>query len=185
MYDSLSPVEVIINRILIVEGNPDEAAFLKDFLSQHRFHTEVTRDFGQARSAFNMHQPDFVILEAILPNKVSGFEVCEYMKREKGSVPVLMLTEIDLDDARHLAARVGVDAYMTKPYDPTELVQMIRVVAESVWQQSHAFRDNVSDAELIRFPCTGCGARLKARNSHRGRKLNCPRCHQGVMIPVH
>lgn len=185
MYDSLTSVDVIVNRILIVEGDPEEAAFLKEFLQKHRFHVEVTRDAGQARSAFNMHQPDFVILEAILPNNVSGFEVCEHMKREKGSVPVLMLTAIDLDDARNLAARVGANAYLTKPYDPDELLKMIRAVAESVWQQSHMNRESGTDAELIRFPCTGCGSRLKARSSHRGRILNCPRCNKGVMIPIH
>ncbi|WP_437226309.1 response regulator [Planctomicrobium sp. SH661] len=184
MRDALTPVEVIVNRILVVEGDRDEAEFLKNFLQKHRFHVDITRDAGQARSTFNMHQPDFVILEAILPNEVSGYEVCEHLKREKNSVPVLMLTAIDMDDSRALAHRVGVDAYMTKPYDPEELLGQIRTVAESVWHRTHMGEDpQAGDSEKLRFSCTECGKHLKAKAAHRGRTLNCPRCGQAVIIP--
>lgn len=183
MRSGLTPVEVIVNRILIVESDRDEAEFLKSYLQRHKYHVEVARDAGQAHVAYTMHLPDFVILEAILPNNVSGFEVCERMKRENDGVPILMLTVIDMDDARSLAQRVGVDAYVTKPYDPDELMGQIRTVAEAVWARKHLGDDSSTATDKIRFSCPDCGKHLKAKASHRGRTLNCPRCGQSVVIP--
>lgn len=184
MSGRLTSVDVIINRILLVEGHREEAEFLRQILQKHRFDVDIARDAGQARSAFAMHLPDFVILEAILPNDVSGFEVCERLKRENSNVPVLMLTAIDMDDARSLARRVGCDAYLTKPYDPDELLQVIRSVAETVWARTH-LGDEGGGGDRVRFNCLQCGKHLKAKASHRGRTLNCPRCGQAVVIPLH
>lgn len=184
MRDGMTPVDVIVNRILIVEDDRDEAEFLTSFLRQHRFQTEVARDAGQARAAFSMHIPDFVILDAILPNEVSGFELCDRLKRDNDGVPILMLTAIDMDDARSLAYRVGVDAYMTKPYDPEELLSMIRSVAETAWAKKHlGSGSDQESSERVRFSCGECGKHLKAKPSHRGRTLNCPRCGQSVVVP--
>ena len=175
---------VIVNRILVVEDDRDEAEFLKEFLIQKKFTVEVARDAGQARAAFTMHLPDFVLLDAILPNDVSGFEVCERMKRENSSVPILMLTAIDMDDARALAERIGADGYMTKPYDPDELFNAIHGIAEEVWARRHLSPQEASN-EKVRFSCQECGKHLKVKASHRGRTLNCPRCGQPVMVPHH
>ncbi len=175
---------VIVNRILVVEDNRDEAEFLKEFLLQKKFTVEVARDAGQARAAFTMHLPDFVLMDAILPNDVSGFEVLERMKRENNTVPIMMLTAIDMDDARFLATRLGADGYLTKPYDPDELVDQIHTIAEKVWARRHLEKE-IDSGEKVRFSCQECGKHLKVKASHRGRTLNCPRCGQPVMVPHH
>ena len=177
MSTGMTPVEVIVNRILLVEDDKDEADFLKSFLLGKKFTVETAKDAGQAHVAFTMHLPDFVILELILPNDVSGFEICERMKNENPYVPILILTEIDMDDARSLASRVGADGYMTKPYDPEEVVEQIHLIAEDVWKRRH-LGQGVDDGEKVRFNCSECGKRLKVKASHRGRTLNCPRCGQ-------
>lgn len=184
MRSGMTPVEVIINRILIVESDRDEAEFLKSFLQQHRYVVEIARDAGQARAAFGMHIPDFVIMEAILPNEVSGFELCERMKRDNDGVPVMMLTAIDMDDARSLAQRVGADAYLTKPYDPEEMLARVREAAEAVWTRKHLGDDSsTTSGDKIRFSCSECGKHLKAKASHRGRTLTCPKCGNTMIVP--
>lgn len=185
MRSELTPMEVIVNRILIVESDREQADSLQSLLQGWRYQTEVARDAGQARAAFNMHLPDFVILEAILPNDVSGFELCERLKRENDGVPVMMLTEIDMDDARSLASRVGVDSYLTKPAVPDRLKEEIRTVAERVWARKHLGHDEGAGEDKIRFSCTECGKHLKAKLSHRGKTLNCPRCGQTVIVPLY
>ena len=102
-----TPAETLVNRVLVVEDDRDESDFLKEFFSGHGMDVDIARDGGQARAAFTMHQPDMVILELILPN-VSGFEVCEQFKRLNESVPVLILTAIDMDDARDLAPQMWI-----------------------------------------------------------------------------
>lgn len=183
MTGGMTPIDVMINRILVVEDNKEEAEFLKTFLSSKKYTVEIAKDSGQAHVAFSMHVPDFVLLDIILPNDVSGFEVCERMKKENQHIPVVMLTAIDMDDARSLAARVGADGYITKPYDPDDLIQQIRVIAEEVWKRRHLGTGS-DEGEKVRFSCSECGKRLKVKSSHRGRTLNCPRCGQPVVVPV-
>lgn len=149
----LTPSHAIVNRVLIVEDDRDEAEFLKSFLEERRFGVEVARDGGQAHAAFTMHRPDFVILDVILPNNVSGFEVCEQLKRLDDGVPVMMLTAIDMDDARQLAQRVGADEYLTKPYDPEDLVERIHALSEEVWSRRHLEPDAAIVDSKVRFEC--------------------------------
>ncbi len=179
----LSPIDVVVSRVLVVENDHDEIEFLKSFLERKKMYVDIARDAGQARAAFKMHQPDFVIMDVMLPNDVTGFELCERLKQENINVPMMMLTAIDMDDARDLATRVGADGYMTKPYDPEELVRKIREIAEKVWQRQHG--DSKVDDDKINFTCTECSKKLRVKSSHRGRTLNCPRCGQPVMIPFH
>lgn len=185
MSSGMTPVDVIVNRILVVEPNRDEAEFLREFFKKQRITVEVSRDAGQARAAFSMHLPDFVIMEAILPNDVSGFELGERLKQENDRVPQLMLTVIDMEDARALASRVGIDAYMTKPYDPDVLLTTVRDVAETVWRRKYLDGDSSTSLDKVRFECGECGKHLKVKASHRGRTLNCPKCGQPVVVPLH
>jgi two-component system OmpR family response regulator len=172
--------QVIVNRVLVVEDDRDEADFLKTFLEQKNLTVEIARDGGQARAAFTMHQPDFVLLDLILPNNVSGFEVCEWMKSQADGMPIVMLTAIELEDSKDLAKRVGADDYVTKPYDPDELLKTIHEVADKVWERRHRGTDT---AEKVKFECPECGKHLRVQASYRGRNLNCPKCGQSVQVP--
>lgn len=174
----------ITHRILVVEDDQSEREFLKSFLEAKGYHVELARDGGQAHSAFVMHQPDFVLMDIILPRE-SGYEVCERMKGIDSAVPVMMLTAIDFEDARHLAERVGADGYVTKPYDPDELVEMITEIAEANWRRSHGIDEPIDPDERVRFHCAECGKRMKVKGTHRGRTLNCPQCGQPVVVPRH
>jgi CheY-like chemotaxis protein len=176
--------DLIVHRVLVVEDDQQEADFLQSYLKSRKLTAEVARDAGQAHSTFTMRLPDAVVLELILPNDVTGFEVCERMKRENRNVPVIVLTEVDRDDARDLAIRVGADGYLTKPYDPDELVKVIFDAAERLWKQAHIDPEEGS-GEKVRFLCGECGKKLKVSPSHRGKTLNCPKCGQSVMVPLY
>jgi DNA-binding response OmpR family regulator len=174
--------QVIVHRILVVEDDAETAAFLKTLLEREKYEVVVARDGGQAHSMFVMRKPDLVILDLILPGE-SGFEVCERLKTMERNVPVLILTAIELEDAKNLAARVGADAYMTKPFDPDELLLQIRQTAQEVWARSHTGADS-EDNKPVRFSCK-CGKRFKVAQQHRGKTLTCPNCGESVLVPRH
>jgi two-component system, OmpR family, response regulator len=174
--------DLIVHRVLIIEDDKHEAEALQTFLTARRFAPEVARDGGQAHSSFVMRLPDAVLLDLILPNGVTGFEVCERMKRENRNVPVIILTAIDREDARDLAHRVGADAYVTKPYDPDALIATMLDAAERVWKRSHSDSD-APTSDKVRFPCPRCGKKLKVSASHRGKTLNCPGCAYPALVP--
>jgi DNA-binding response OmpR family regulator len=181
MDQRLTPV--IVHRILVVEDDPETAAFLKTLLEREKYDVTVARDGGQAHSMFVMKKPDFVILDLILPGE-SGFEVCERLKTMERYVPVLILTAIELEDAKNLATRVGADAYMTKPFDPDELLLQIRQTAQEVWVRSHAEGSDAEESKPVRFSCK-CGKRFKVARQHRGKTLTCPNCGEPVLVPRH
>src|ERR1700733_2407695 len=132
----LTPNSAIANFILLVEDDEEEAAFLKDFLEKRKFRVTIAKDGGQAQATFVMRKPDLVILDLILPGE-SGFEVCVRRKQANSTIPVLVLSAIDLPDARALAERVGADDYLTKPFDPDELIKRMQEVAVRAWEKTH------------------------------------------------
>ena len=180
MSDNLT--KAIVNQILLVEDDRDEVEFLKTFLEKQGIEIYTARDAGQAHSAFTMRKPDLVLLDLMLPNDVSGFEVCERMKQADESVPVLILSAIELEDAKDLAVRVGADGYVTKPYDPDELLHVIKETADEVWRRIHLGADDLR-AERVRFECSECGRKLKVSGIHRGHRMNCPKCGASVTVP--
>jgi len=131
-----------------------------------------------------MRQPDFVLLELILPGE-SGFEVCEHMKQLNDSIPIMMLTEVDMDDARMLADRIGSDGYVTKPYELDQLLTTIYTIAERNWQKTHQLAPASADDGMARFNCSSCGTKIKVKAVHRGRHMTCPKCTTSVMVPRH
>jgi DNA-binding response OmpR family regulator len=175
----LTPTSAIANFILLVEDDEEEAAFLKDFLEKRKFRVTIAKDGGQAQATFVMRKPDFVILDLILPGE-SGFEVCVRMKQANATIPVLVLTAIDLPEARALADRVGADDYLTKPFDPDELVKRIQDVAQRSWEKTH--NDQGKEDKRIRFACR-CGKRFKVSPQHRGKMISCPECGEPVAVP--
>lgn len=175
--------EVIVNRILLVEDDVQEAESIKAFLEGKKYQVHIAKDGGQAQTSFVMKKPDFVILDLILPGE-SGFEICERFKLTDKSIPILILTEIELADSIALAKRVGADGYLTKPYDPEELLTQIRETAATVWSRAHGDSAQPAEEQRIRFACK-CGKKFKVSPAHRGKSLTCPDCGEPVMIPRH
>jgi DNA-binding response OmpR family regulator len=173
----------IVHRILVVEDDVETAVFLKSFLEREKYDVTIAKDAGQAHSIFAMKKPDFVILDLILPGE-SGFEVCERLKTLEKFVPVLVLSAIELEDSKILATKVGADAYMTKPFDPDELLAQIKQTAQEVWLRSRAEHSESDDNKPVRFSCK-CGKRFKVARLHRGKTLTCPNCGEPVLVPRH
>lgn len=171
----------IATRILVVDNDPEQAAHVRELLQEHGYQVQVAKDGGQAHSSFQMYKPDFVIVELILPGE-SGFEICERMKQWNDSVPVLILTEITMDDARALAKRVGADGYLTKPLNPSVLLSQITEIAQLVWNRTHLKQPSAADR--VRFNCT-CGKKFKVSPRHRGRTMTCPDCGEPITVPYH
>jgi DNA-binding response OmpR family regulator len=72
-------------------------------------------------------KPALMVLDVMLPD-TDGFKVCTAMKEDPTtrSIPILMLTAMDRDECRIRGAECGATAYMTKPFDPDQLIAAIR-----------------------------------------------------------
>lgn len=177
----MSTPRTVAHHVLVVEDDAETSETLKTILEEHGYRVTLAKDGGQAHAKFSMRKPDFVVLDVILPGE-SGFEVCDRLKTLDERVPVLILSVIDMDDARNLATRVGADGYLVKPVDPETLVEQIEEIATAAWDRFHS--EPSSGQERIRFRCS-CGKRFKVSPVHRGRTMTCPDCGESLVVPRH
>ncbi len=115
-------------RILMVEDEEDIAFLIRYMLERHGFVVEHAADGRQTLEHFAQAEPpDLTLMDIMLPYH-DGLELIERLRAQPGwgSVPVLMLTakarEVDIVRALEL----GADDYVTKPFQPEELLARIR-----------------------------------------------------------
>lgn len=114
-------------RVLIVEDEANIASFARMYLEAAGFTVEwVDRGDRGVERALADPRPDLVILDLMLPG-LDGFEVTRRL-RTAGSLPVIVLTARDDPVDRVVGLELGADDYVTKPFDPRELVARVRAV---------------------------------------------------------
>jgi two-component system, OmpR family, response regulator RegX3 len=112
--------------VLVVE---DEESFIEALtvgLRREGFEVAVARDGVDALAAFELHKPDLVLLDVMLP-RMSGLDVCRQI-RTKSKVPIIMVTAKGAEIDTVVGLEVGADDYVTKPYRLRELVARMRAV---------------------------------------------------------
>jgi len=89
----------------------------------------VTSNGEEAISRIEESHPDLIILDVMMP-KLNGFDVCQRVKNDERlrTAFVMLLTAKGQEYDRQQGERVGADRYMTKPFDPDELLEVARGV---------------------------------------------------------
>jgi len=115
-------------RILIVDDEPNIVNLVKLSLNQEKYDINEAYSTRDAMKAVKNRIPDIVVLDLMMPG-VNGYEFCQALRGnpETKNIPVLILSaKSQMDDKLH-AIDVGADDYVTKPFDPTELVRRIKL----------------------------------------------------------
>jgi len=111
-------------RILLIEDEAGLVRTLKDLL-ERRGYTVEAKTTGEEGLATAMDQEfDLILLDVMLPG-IDGFEVCRRIRRAKIRIPILMLTARGQISDKVLGFEGGADDYVTKPFDPDELLARI------------------------------------------------------------
>ncbi len=111
---------------VVIEDDEAISALVGTYLEQAGF--EVVREHNGERGleAVERRRPRFVVLDLGLPD-VDGFDLCRKL-RDRGDVPILILTARDEEADRIIGLELGADDYVTKPFSPRELVARARAV---------------------------------------------------------
>ena len=121
----------LLNRekILIVEDDAGVSGALKVRLASAGYLPQVVADGQAAVRAAATDPPDLVILDLKLPD-MHGSEVCRLLRRqfEPWELPVLILTGSYSPKTKLEGFATGADAYLTKPYQPAELLKTVRLL---------------------------------------------------------
>jgi DNA-binding response OmpR family regulator len=113
-------------RILVAEDDRKQAELIRRYLEREGHLTVVVHDGRAAIDEARQRSPDLLVLDVMMP-KVDGLDVCRVLRAD-GDVPIIMLTARTTEDDLLLGLDLGADDYLTKPYNPRELVARVRTV---------------------------------------------------------
>ena len=113
--------------ILLVDDEPSIVQLARMYLEREGFRTESASDGESALEKVTRQHPALVVLDLMLP-KLDGFEVCRRLRAAQSSVAILMLTARDEDIDKILGLELGADDYLTKPFNPRELVARVKAI---------------------------------------------------------
>ena len=112
--------------VLVVEDESSIASFVALYLKNAGYAVRTAATGTEALAQVDSERPDLIVLDLMLPD-VDGIEVCRRIRKDS-DVPILMLTARDEDVDKIIGLEVGADDYLTKPFNPRELVARIRAV---------------------------------------------------------
>ncbi|WP_033344053.1 response regulator transcription factor [Catenuloplanes japonicus] len=112
--------------ILIAEDDPRQAEIVRRYLRSAGYDPVVVGDGRAAIDTVRRNPPDLLVLDLMLP-RVDGRDVCRVLRVDH-DLPILMLTARSSADDRVAGLELGADDYLTKPYDPRELVARVRAL---------------------------------------------------------
>ena len=116
-----------MNRtILVVDDDKKIVDLVSLYLKRDGYNVLTAYDGQEALDTARRKQPDLIILDLLLP-ELDGTDICRLLRAES-RVPIIMLTARSTDDDKLLGLDIGADDYMTKPFNPRELVARVRTV---------------------------------------------------------
>lgn len=129
-------------RILIVEDEPSIAEVVSLYLRRAGYQVQVAQDGQAALDYLEDSMPDLIVLDLMLP-KIDGLSLTRWI-RDRGDVPIIMLTARRDESDRIAGLEMGADDYMVKPFSPQELVSRVRAVL----RRSHGSAEATAETSL-------------------------------------
>lgn len=120
-----------MKKVLIVDDEPNIIMSLEFLMKKSGYEIFIARDGEEALQILNKQTPDIVILDIMMP-KVDGYEVCQYIKKERQmETKVIFLSAKSKESDIEKGFEVGADLYMTKPFSTRDLMQKVRELDRS------------------------------------------------------
>ena len=113
--------------ILLVDDEPPILQLARIYLEREGFRVQEARDGVAALEMINRMHPALVVLDVMLP-KLDGYEVCRQLRATDNDIAILMLTARDEDIDKILGLELGADDYLTKPFNPREMVARVKAI---------------------------------------------------------
>ena len=155
-------------RILLVEDEPGLVVTLTDLLMAEGYAVESASDGITALARAGAEPFDLMVLDVMLPGK-NGLDVCRELRREGKDLAILMLTAKTQLTDRVVGLKLGADDYLTKPFEPPELLARIEALLRRVRKEKLApvarfeFGNVVADFEKAEVRKNGVVAPLAGK----------------------
>lgn len=133
-----------MKKILVVEDEERMRRLIRDYLIKYGYKVVESEDGIDALEVFAKEQPDLVILDWMIPG-IDGVEVCNEIKNNSTTTPVLMLTAKSEEEDELEGLKFGADDYMKKPFSPKILMARI----EALLRYTEKFQEKTIENGLV------------------------------------
>jgi DNA-binding response OmpR family regulator len=130
--------------ILLVDDEAHIVELVQMYLEKEGYAVFSSADGERALQDIAAREPDLIVLDLMLP-KVDGWEICRQVRAES-DVPIIMLTARDEAVDKIVGLELGADAYLTKPFNPRELVAWVKAVLRRATAQP---KNGSADSQVI------------------------------------
>jgi len=116
-----------MSSVLVVEDSPPQRAMITALLKDNGLEVTTANDGVEALDQLKDYRPDIVVMDIVMP-RMNGYELCRKLKSDPNTktVPVVMCSTKGEDFDRHWGMKQGADAYISKPFQPQELVRTVK-----------------------------------------------------------
>ncbi len=139
--------------ILLVDDEPSIMQLARMYFERDGFRVLEAVDGEAAMDAINKDKPALIVLDVMLP-KLDGFDVCRRLRSHGDQTPVIMLTARDEDIDKILGLELGADDYLTKPFNPRELVARVKAILRRSDNQKQDDSKPIHRGELMIDPAS-------------------------------
>ncbi len=119
-------------RILAVDDEPNIVRLIQVNLERHGYQVETANNGAQALAKIKANRPDLLVSDVMMP-EMDGFELLANVRRDPSlmDLPVIMLTAKAQDKDVLEGYKTGADMYLTKPFNPQELLAFVKRILSS------------------------------------------------------
>lgn len=118
-----------MSTVLVVEDSVTQRQMISDLLKESGLNASVVSvgDGVEALEQIKNQKPDIIVLDIVMP-RMNGYEVCRQIKTDPNTenVPVIMCSSKGEEFDKYWGMKQGADAYIAKPFEPTELIGTIK-----------------------------------------------------------
>ena len=114
----------MMDKILVADDDLNICELLRLYLEKEGFEVVMAHDGEEAVAKFESEKPSLILLDIMMP-KLDGWQVCRQI-RQKSDCPIIMLTAKVEDMDKIMGLTLGADDYITKPFNPLELVARVK-----------------------------------------------------------
>jgi DNA-binding response OmpR family regulator len=136
------------NRILLVEDDVNLGFLLVDFLESDGFEVKLYKDGESGYKGFQISVFDLCIIDIMLP-KMDGFSLANKIKEADQEIPIIILSARSMKEDKIKGFRIGIDDYITKPFDEEELLYRVKAILS---------RTRPSNSQVIKRSVISIGA---------------------------
>ena len=118
-------------RILLVEDDQSLGFLMTEFLASKGFDVTLCKDGLSGWKTFNAHSFQFAVLDVMLPG-LDGFSLAKKIREKQSDVPIILVTARSMKEDKIKGFNLGIDDYITKPFDEDELFCRIQAILNRI-----------------------------------------------------